>query len=92
MDAGELDRRLEEALAAIRAAGDAEALRAVERSALDKGGWVAELLGRIPALPPAERPDFGRAVNVAKGRLAERVNARGEGGARWPRGRSRSLR
>jgi phenylalanyl-tRNA synthetase alpha chain len=76
MDADELEARRAEALAAIRAAGDGAALRSIERAALDKGGWVAELLTRIPSLPAADRPGFGRAVNVAKAQLLEALAER----------------
>ena len=67
---------LDAALARVRAAGDAEALRAIERDTLGKGGAVAELLATIPKLAPEERKETGRFANEMKraieGALEER--------------------
>lgn len=63
----QFDELLETAVGRIAAAADEEALRALERSYLDKGqGEVAGLLKRIPTLPPAERKDFGQSANRLK--------------------------
>jgi phenylalanyl-tRNA synthetase alpha chain len=53
-------------LARVRAAGDEESLRAIEREALSKDGAVAALLASIPSLPREERPAAGRAANELK--------------------------
>lgn len=59
----ELERR---ALAEVTEARDVDALRAVERLYLEKGGEVAGLLKRIPTLPPEERRAFGQGANQVK--------------------------
>ena len=66
VDLATLSERL---LARVAAADSGEALRAIERETLDKGGEVAGLLARIPSLPPEQRGAFGREVNGLKQRL-----------------------
>ncbi|MEX1024948.1 MAG: phenylalanine--tRNA ligase subunit alpha [Planctomycetota bacterium] len=66
-----LERR---AVQAIEGARDAEALRALERAYLDKGGEIAALLKRIPTLAPEERKAFGQGANRVK-RTVEAVLA-----------------
>jgi len=76
MNPGELERRRDDALAAVSAAGDVDALRKIERETIEKGGAVAALLAEIPKLPPEQRRDFGRAVNDAKTAIADALSAR----------------
>jgi phenylalanyl-tRNA synthetase alpha chain len=76
MNAEELARRRDEALAAVEAAGDQDALRKVERETVEKGGAIAALLAEIPKLAPELRRDFGRAVNDAKAAIAAALEAR----------------
>jgi phenylalanyl-tRNA synthetase alpha chain len=70
---------LDQALERVRAAADAEALRAVERELLGKSGAVSTLLASIPTLAPEERKDTGRFANEMKraieAALAERKQA-----------------
>ena len=77
-NAEELQRKKDEVLAAVAAAADAEALRAIERQTIEKGGEIAGLLASIPSLPAEERPGFGRAVNEVKGAIAAALGARRE--------------
>jgi phenylalanyl-tRNA synthetase alpha chain len=76
MNAAELDERRDRALAAVAAAADLDALRRVERETIEKGGQIAALLAEIPKLAPELRRDFGRAVNDAKGAVADALAAR----------------
>jgi len=64
------------ALARIAAAPDADALRALEREFLDKGGVVAGLLAAVPTLPPNERRAAGQAANALKNAVAAALEAR----------------
>ncbi|MEM7306916.1 MAG: phenylalanine--tRNA ligase subunit alpha [Planctomycetota bacterium] len=78
MNAEELEGKKQEALAAVQAAEDLEALRRVERDTVEKGGGIAGLLAKIPSLPPEDRPGFGKAVNVVKGAVVAAIAARRE--------------
>lgn len=66
-------------LARVRAAGDEESLRAIEREALSKDGAVAALLASIPSLPREERPAAGRAANEFKRALESALEEAREG-------------
>ena len=57
---------LDQALERVRAAADAEALRAAERELLGKSGAVSALLASIPTLAPEERKETGRFANEMK--------------------------
>ena len=57
---------LDEARARIQEAADADELRRVERSYLDKDGVVAGLLAEVPRIPAEQRPAAGRAANDLK--------------------------
>jgi len=71
-----LNKAREEALARIESAQDVEALRAVDRDYVGKGGVVAELLASIPNLPPAERGSVGKGANVLKREIVDGIAAR----------------
>jgi phenylalanyl-tRNA synthetase alpha chain len=71
-----LNQAREEALARIESAQDVEALRAVDRDFVGKGGVVAELLASIPGLPPAERGAVGKGANVLKREIVDGIAAR----------------
>jgi len=68
----------EEALAAIAAAADLDALEALRVALLGKRGRVATLMQGMAGLDPGERPAFGQAVNTLKGEVAARLQERRE--------------
>jgi hypothetical protein len=57
---------LASALARVKSANDVEALRAVDREFLQKGGVVASLLASIPSLPAEKRRETGQRANQLK--------------------------
>jgi phenylalanyl-tRNA synthetase alpha chain len=67
---------LDEAMARVRAAGDAEALRAIDREYLQKGGVLATLLASIPTLAPEQRKETGQRANQLKQALEAALAAR----------------
>src|SRR5262245_27964377 len=73
IDIAALERAL---LAEIAAAGELKALEEARIAALGRKGRVAELMGRLGALPAAERKDFGQAVNGLKQRVSEALEGR----------------
>ncbi len=56
----------EDALAAVGAATDADALAAVDRAYLGKGGHVGALLASIKDAAPSDRPRIGQEANALK--------------------------
>lgn len=60
----------------IQAATDPAALEALDVEFLGRKGRVADLMRRIPSLPPEERPGFGQAVNALKQGLSALVESR----------------
>lgn len=56
----------EAVVARVRAASDVEALRAIEREYLQKGGVVAQLLASIPTVAPELRRETGQRANQLK--------------------------
>ncbi len=64
---------LEQYAQRIEGAGDAAALKAIEREAFDKQGLIAQLLAQVPKLPPGERQAAGRAANELKLGLERRL-------------------
>src|SRR3989441_4840144 len=68
-----LDRLLDQARAEIRRAieTDAAAVEAVRVKYLGKKGLIANEMRAIGSLAPAERPDFGEAVNRVKGLIEQ---------------------
>ena len=65
-----------EALIALEATEDSEALAAWNRQHLGKKGSLTALLRSVGTLPKEERPAFGRAVNEAKTKLEAAYEAR----------------
>ncbi len=63
------------ALAALEGIQSASELERWRQAELGKQGRITQLLKRIPALPSAERPAFGAAVNAAKAELEEALAA-----------------
>ncbi|ROR32563.1 phenylalanine--tRNA ligase subunit alpha [Inmirania thermothiophila] len=72
----ELERIVAEALGRIGQAQDLAALDAVRVAYLGRKGRLTEYLKGLGRLGPEERPRAGRAVNEAKARLQEAVEAR----------------
>ena len=62
----DLDAIEKEALAAVEAAGDAEALDQVRIQVLGKKGSLKQILRNLGGLTPEERPLFGARANVVK--------------------------
>jgi len=70
------DTLLTQALERARVAPDDEALRALDREFLQKGGVVANLLASIPTLPPDQRKATGQKANQIKQALEAALAAR----------------
>lgn len=64
------------AQAAIQAATGLTELEAVDVRYLGRKGEVADLMKRLPTLPPAERSAYGKWVNELKGRLTTALTER----------------
>jgi phenylalanyl-tRNA synthetase alpha chain len=66
-----------EALAAIRAAGDARAVEEVRVTYLGrKEGRISQILREVGTLPPEERPALGQEANRVKGVVSAALEAR----------------
>ncbi len=74
----QLSHMQKEALAALEAAQDSEALNAWNKQYLGKKGTLTRLLRSVGELPKEERPAFGRAANEAKTALETAYEARAE--------------
>jgi phenylalanyl-tRNA synthetase alpha chain len=75
--ASEVEALREEALRAVDAADDPEALEAVRIAWLGrKAGRIPDLMKTIPTVPPEERAAFGQAVNALKQAVSERIEQR----------------
>jgi len=72
----EREALLEDARARIEDAGDADAVKAVERDFVGKKGSVSALMAKIPSLPPEERRDFGQGVNELKRAIQDAAQAK----------------
>ena len=68
----------QEALAALEAVKDSDALAAWHRRYLGRKGALTLFLRSVGELPKEERPAFGRAANEAKARLEAASEARAE--------------
>lgn len=66
----------DEALESIQAAPDVEALAALERDSLGKGGAVGRMLASIKDASPEERPKIGAAANQLKKVIEEALESR----------------
>ena len=76
MNPAEIEATRARAQEEIGTCPDLGALREIERKYLGKAGVLAAWLAQIPALPTAERPLFGQAVNRLKKELGELIKAR----------------
>lgn len=76
MDIGEQDARLAEALAAIDAAADADALEAQRIAALGKQGWVSAALKTLGGMSPEERQAEGPRIQGMRAAISEAIEAR----------------
>ncbi|MFH1023358.1 MAG: phenylalanine--tRNA ligase subunit alpha [Planctomycetota bacterium] len=74
--AADIARVREEAVAALRAAGDADSLEKARACFLGRKGGIRRLLESIPTLPEAERRDFGKSANALKIELEGLFQAR----------------
>ncbi len=74
----ELDALVQEALAAVREAGNARDLDAVRVAYLGKKGQITAQLKQLGKLPADERPAAGQAINAAKEEVQARLEARRE--------------
>jgi len=72
----ELDALTREAEAAVDAASDLAALDQVRVAYLGKKGKLTALLKGLGQLPAEQRPEAGAAINAAKERVNERLEAR----------------
>jgi phenylalanyl-tRNA synthetase alpha chain len=71
---GELKALRERAEAELRKAGTEEELLAIRTRYLGRKGFLTALLRNIAAVPPEERPQFGRHCNEVKEELAARID------------------
>jgi len=74
----DLESLLEEAEAALDAAADERALEALRVRYLGKKGALTARLKQLGELPAEERRAAGQAINAAKARLQQRLDARRE--------------
>jgi len=72
----DLDKLLQQASCSISEAADMAALDAVRVGYLGKKGELTALLKNLGQLPAAERPAAGQAINLAKNRVQELIEAR----------------
>ncbi len=77
-DSTDLDALLDEARAAVAAAGDPQALDAVRVAFLGKSGRVTAQLKSLGRLPKAERPAAGQAINRVKQAIQALLDERRE--------------
>jgi phenylalanyl-tRNA synthetase alpha chain len=75
----QLDRLKTEAVAAIAAAKDAEALEALKIKYLGRKGAMNDLMQGMADLPAPERPAFGKSANEAKAAIEAAAAARAAG-------------
>ncbi len=74
--AGEIDKLVDSALGAIESAGDLAALDALRVQYLGKKGELTALQKGVRDVAPEDRPKFGAAINDARARIEERLDAR----------------
>ncbi|MFM9816945.1 UNVERIFIED_CONTAM: phenylalanine--tRNA ligase subunit alpha [Spiribacter pallidus] len=72
----DLDGLTEQALSAVAEAASLAALDEVRVNYLGKKGWLTEQLKALGKLPAEDRPAAGQAINQAKQRVNERLEAR----------------
>jgi phenylalanyl-tRNA synthetase alpha chain len=76
IEAVPLEATRTQALDEIGSCSDLASLAELQRKYLGKVGVLAGWLARLPALPPAERPQLGQAVNRLKKELTEQLALR----------------
>ena len=76
MNTTEYDDRLSQALAAIDAAADAEALEAQRIAALGKQGWVSAALKTLGGMSPEERQEQGPRIQGVRAAVSEAIDRR----------------
>ena len=76
MDTTDYDDRLAEALAAIDAAADAEALEAQRIAALGKQGWVSAALKTLGGMSPEERQEQGPRIQGVRAAVSDAIEGR----------------
>jgi len=81
----ELNALRDDALAAISAAGEPDALEALRIKYLGRKGALRQLMGRVPELPTDERPAAGRRANQVKADLTAALAARRQAAGRAAR-------
>ncbi len=72
----EWNSRKDEALAAIAAAGTADAVEALRVEALGKQGWVSQLLKTLGRMTPEERQEKAPAIQAVRAEIADAIAAR----------------
>jgi phenylalanyl-tRNA synthetase alpha chain len=70
------DTQLNETLAAVDAAGDADALEAIRVSALGKKGWVSAQLKTLGGMTPEERQVQGPLIQGTRAQIADAIAAK----------------
>ena len=70
------DTQLNETLAAIDAADDADALEAIRVAALGKKGWVSALLKTLGGMSPEERQVEGPKIQGTRAAVADAISAK----------------
>jgi len=70
------EQRVSEALAAIEAAADADALEAIRIAALGKQGWISAALKSLGAMPPEERAKAAPAIQAMRSQVADAIAAK----------------
>lgn len=72
----ELQTRKDQAIAAIDAADNLDALEALRVEALGKQGWISLLLKTLGQMSPEERQNQAPAIQAARGEVADAIAAR----------------
>jgi phenylalanyl-tRNA synthetase alpha chain len=76
----DLKRRLEAALddtmTALAEAGDADAVEAIRVRMLGRKGVVSDAMKALRDVPPADRPELGKAANTVKAQIDQAITAR----------------
>src|SRR5690606_27981976 len=70
------EKRLEDALAALRDAADIDAVEAIRIEALGKKGWISAALKTLGQMSPEERADAAPRIQSMRAALADAIAAR----------------
>ena len=76
MDTSEQNEQLAQALAAIEAAADGDALEAQRIAALGKQGWVSAALKTLGSMSPEERQSQGPRIQGLRAAISEAIERR----------------